>query len=113
MDRSIDLLLPLASKFNLSMTAFGENITDASVPSYGSLSLTDAFDGQLEPAPITPTDSASYRLLSGTILATHQASSEYKNLGREMIIAPGMMTGTSFHFLRDEDALNRSFRKHG
>ncbi|KZS94485.1 carboxypeptidase S, partial [Sistotremastrum niveocremeum HHB9708] len=95
MERSIDLLLPLASKFNLSVTAFGENITDASVPSYGSLTLTDAFDGQLEPAPITPTDSASYRLLSGTILATHKASSAYKNLGREMVIAPGMMTGNT------------------
>lgn len=93
MERSTKLLLPLASRFNLSVTSFGKNVTDPSLASYGSLSLSDAFDGQLEPAPITPTDSAAYKLLSGTILATHQASSDYKQLGKEMTIAPGMMTG--------------------
>ncbi|KXN86588.1 Carboxypeptidase S [Leucoagaricus sp. SymC.cos] len=92
--RDIDLLRPLAERFNLTFTAFGESMTNANGPSQGSLTLSDAFNDALEPAPITSTDAAPYQLLSGTIKATYNT---YRGLegSDNIIVAPGMMTGNT------------------
>ncbi|KIJ24736.1 hypothetical protein M422DRAFT_130902, partial [Sphaerobolus stellatus SS14] len=47
------ILSPLASKFNLSVTAFGSDLT-GDTPAYGSLFLSDAWGTALRPAPVTP-----------------------------------------------------------
>ncbi|KAH8116276.1 carboxypeptidase S [Phellopilus nigrolimitatus] len=85
------LLAKLAKKFNLTYDAFGQNLHTGSS---GSLTLTDAFGTALEPAPITPTDEAPYKLLSGTIRATYNSHRNYQN-AEEVQIAPGLMTGNT------------------
>jgi Gly-Xaa carboxypeptidase len=91
--RDTELLKSLASKFNLSYSAFGVNLTDKDAPAYGTLTLSNAFHGGLEPAPITPTDEEPYKLLSGTIRATYNAR---RPLQRDIItIAPSIMSGNT------------------
>ena len=67
-----ELLKPIAAKFNLSFTSFGKPITDPSAPSYGSVTLSSAWDTQLEPAPTSPyKGSAAFDILSGTIKSVY------------------------------------------
>lgn len=87
----------LASAYNLSFTAFGKQVTDSSAPAYGTLTLSDAWGVSLPPAPITPTrgdDAAPFRLLAGTIKATHNA---FRNLSDDdsVIVSPGIMSGNT------------------
>lgn len=98
MKRDTKLLVPLAKTFNLSFTAYGQKISTVDGPTHGSLELTDAWGTALEPAPVTPTDpdSEPYRLLSGTIIGTYEASSEYMTNKEAIIVAPGMSTGKNF-----------------
>ncbi|KAJ3566922.1 hypothetical protein NP233_g6693 [Leucocoprinus birnbaumii] len=92
--RDTDLLRSIAKKYNLTYTAFGDNISSVDDPSQGSLILEVAFDDALEPAPITPTNAAPYKLLSGTIKAAYN---RYRDLegSNNVIVAPGMMTGNT------------------
>ncbi|KAH9074826.1 hypothetical protein EDB83DRAFT_2312331 [Lactarius deliciosus] len=73
--RDTDILKHLAKEFNLSFTAFGSDITPTGAPTAGKLTLADAWESGLEPAPVTPTDedSAPWQLLSGTIKAVYNA----------------------------------------
>ena len=88
------LLAHLATKFNLSYTAFGEDVYTGSGAKYGSLEISDAWGTALEPAPITPMDGEAYKLLSGTIKATFNAHRKFKNT-EEIQVAPGIMTGNT------------------
>ncbi|EIN06189.1 carboxypeptidase S [Punctularia strigosozonata HHB-11173 SS5] len=91
------LLADLADKFNLSYTAFGEKVsTEAEgAPAWGTLTLTDAWGTALEPAPITPTDAAPYKVLSGTIKAAYAAHRGLSYEEDAITIAPGIMTGNT------------------
>lgn len=93
--RDTELVISLAKKFNLSLTAYGQEIKTVKGPTYGSLELTDAWGTALEPAPVTPTDpdAEPYKLLSGTIIATYEASQSYKESNKSIIVAPGISTG--------------------
>lgn len=75
------LLTPLASKFNLSLMAFGNEVFSDQETRYGTLTLTDAWGTALEPAPITPTDpeDAAYKLLSGSIKSSLLDSEIFRN----------------------------------
>ncbi|KDQ15508.1 hypothetical protein BOTBODRAFT_54770 [Botryobasidium botryosum FD-172 SS1] len=86
-------LKPLAEQFNLAFSVFGANITSPT-NSAGTLVVSDAFDKTLEPAPVTPTDAAAYKLLSGTIRSAY-ANGRGRSTGNKMIVAPGMMTGNT------------------
>ena len=67
-----ELIRPLAAKFNLSFTAFGEVITDPSAPSSGSVALSDPWGTQLNPAPSSSyKDSVAFDILSGTIKSVY------------------------------------------
>ncbi|KAG0709350.1 hypothetical protein DFH29DRAFT_1027587 [Suillus ampliporus] len=94
--RDIQLLESLADNFNLSYTAFGTHISNADAPSYGTLTLSDAFVGGLDPAPVTPSgqDAAPFQLLSGTIKATYNSQ---RNLSGSdaIIVSPGIMSGNT------------------
>lgn len=93
--RDMELLKPLASRFNLTYTAFGESILGGNAaPSQGSLALGDPFHDELEPAPITPQDAAPYQLLSGTIKATYNSHRGLDGTDN-VIVAPGMMSGNT------------------
>jgi Gly-Xaa carboxypeptidase len=74
MSKHVALIKPLAENFNLSFIAFGVPITNPSLPSFGSLVISNAWGSQLEPAPVTPytgKESAAYQLLSGTIKSVY------------------------------------------
>ncbi|KAJ8521566.1 hypothetical protein ONZ45_g1729 [Pleurotus djamor] len=94
MEHDTALLKGLAKKFNLTYTAFGENIIQAD-NSKGSLSLSDAWGTALEPAPKTPTDrnAAPFALLSGTIKATYNAHRSIT--GDNIVVGPGIMSGNT------------------
>lgn len=91
-ERDADLLAGLAETFNLTYNAFGKNIRAGSS---GSLTLTDAWGTALEPAPVSPTDSKAYKLLSGTIKATYSSHRDSDADEEEIKIAPGIMTGNT------------------
>ncbi|KAJ6627633.1 carboxypeptidase S [Mycena sp. CBHHK59/15] len=88
----------LASKFNLSMTAYGEEMTSASI-SAGSLILTAPLRVSLEPAPITPTgaDAAPYQILAGTIRSTYNTRRALKGAKDDLplFVTPGLMSGNT------------------
>ncbi|KAG9119676.1 hypothetical protein FRC07_005185 [Ceratobasidium sp. 392] len=65
-------LLPLARKYNLTLSAFSSNQTPTT-GTLGTLTLSDVFGTALEPAPVAPTagkEATAYRLLSGVIRKT-------------------------------------------
>jgi len=94
--RDRDVLKRLAKEFNLTYTAFGEVVSDEDGPTAGTLTLTEAWDTPLEPAPITPfgEDSAPWRLLSGTIKATFNAHRGLDGTDN-IIVSPGIVTGNT------------------
>jgi Gly-Xaa carboxypeptidase len=91
------LLKELAKDFNLTYTAFGSKLTAEGAPAKGTLTLSDAFNGGLEPAPVTPSgpDAAPYQLLSGTIKATYNAHRGMEPETDAIIVAPSMMSGNT------------------
>ncbi|EMD39065.1 hypothetical protein CERSUDRAFT_112759 [Gelatoporia subvermispora B] len=86
------LLKKLAGEFNLSVTAFGDDLSQGA-PAYGTLTLSDAWGTALAPAPDTPVDAAPYALLSGTIKATYNAHRDLQ--GDNIIVSPGIMSGNT------------------
>ncbi|KAJ6591703.1 hypothetical protein DFH09DRAFT_1025676 [Mycena vulgaris] len=91
------LLKSLASKFNLTYTAFGDLISEEGAPAIGTLTLKDAYGTSLEPAPVSPIrgeESAPYKLLSGTIKATYNAHRSLTD-SSAIAVAPGMSTGNT------------------
>lgn len=91
------LLLHLARQFNLSYTAFGKQIGDADAPAYGTLTLSDAWNAALEPAPVTPSageDAGAFRLLAGTIKTVYRV---HRNITDDetVIVSPGIMSGNT------------------
>ncbi|EIN04704.1 carboxypeptidase S [Punctularia strigosozonata HHB-11173 SS5] len=93
--RYIHLLAPLAAAFNLSYTAFGTSILGPTTETLGELIVTNP-DG-LEPAPTVPTDPGAkpFALLSGTIRATYAKRREALGGAREVLVAPGIISGNT------------------
>lgn len=95
--RLIDVLSPVAKRFNLSITAFGQSISGAVVsdaPSSGRLNLSDAFGTGLEPAPITPTSgSPPWNFLSGVIRNVISTSTRETYAGKTIVVAPTILLG--------------------
>ncbi|KAI9453412.1 hypothetical protein BJY52DRAFT_1189633 [Lactarius psammicola] len=90
------ILKHLAKEFNLSFTSFGSDVTPKGTPTAGKLTLTDAWNTGLEPAPVTPTDedSAPWRLLSGTIKATYNAHRGLEGADN-IFVSPGITSGNT------------------
>ena len=87
----------LASHFNLSVKAFGKQLSDVDAPAYGTLELSDAFIDGVEPAPITPSsgdEAGAYRLLAGTIKSVYRAHHSVTD-DDTVIISPGIMSGNT------------------
>lgn len=87
--RVTNLLTPLASQYNLSLTAFGDVIFSDQETRYGTLTLSDAWGTALEPAPLTPTDphDAPYKLLSGSIKSSLLDSELFRDTNTTVIIS--------------------------
>ncbi|KAF8217538.1 carboxypeptidase S [Mycena galopus ATCC 62051] len=96
--RDANLLLPLAARFNLSVTAYGELLTSApdTAAAFGTLELSAP--QTLEPAPITPSEEGNkpYALLAGTIRAVFREARRGKEEEeKEIVVAPGIMSGNT------------------
>lgn len=91
------LLRKLAHKFNLTYTAFGEQLSKQGVPAYGTLELSDAWGTALEPAPITPIEGKPFALLAGTIRSTYARHRGTDPVAHDdqIVVAPGIMTGNT------------------
>lgn len=78
------LAAQVSHKHNLTLHAFNHSETPSSI-------TLSAHDTLLEPAPVTPTDTSAdkstpYSVLAGTTRALY---------GKEMLVAPGIMTGNT------------------
>ncbi|KAH8093807.1 carboxypeptidase S [Cristinia sonorae] len=94
-DRDTEVVLSLAQEFNLSVTAFGKQLSGEGVPAYGKLVLSDAWGASLEPAPLTPTgDAAAYQLLAGTVKATYSSHRGLDDTD-DVVVSPGHMSGNT------------------
>lgn len=92
-DSVVSLLSPVASKHNLELVGFNNASVSSMSESYrGKVTLSDAWGDALEPAPISPTDSAAYKLLSGTIRAAWEDAHPTEE---SIIVAPSMMGGNT------------------
>ncbi|KAJ7760621.1 hypothetical protein DFH07DRAFT_957457 [Mycena maculata] len=91
------LLLLLATRFNLTYTAFGVPISsEAGAPARGALALGEMY--ALEPAPVTLTAGAearAYRLLSGSIKATYDTRVGADAGGETVAVVPSTMSGNT------------------
>ncbi|KAJ7746256.1 hypothetical protein B0H16DRAFT_959588 [Mycena metata] len=97
------LLQPLASRFNLTYTAFGVNVSEPGAPASGALTLGEMY--ALEPAPVTPTsgsEAAPYQLLAGSIRAAYETrtrraatDSEDNDDDDPVVVAPSIMSGNT------------------
>ena len=81
-------LLPLAEKYNLTLSSFSQsNLTTGGA---GTLTSSDAWGTALDPAPVTPTEgdeASAYRLLSGVIRHTR---------GKKVTaVSPAIMSGNT------------------
>jgi len=90
----MELLIPLARKFYLTYTAFGETIIKGNSPSTGNLTLQMTIHSGLEPSSIAPVGNPAYVFLSGTIKATYSSHCGFK-AADTIIVAPGVMTGNT------------------
>lgn len=92
---------PIAHKYGPALQAF-----DGTAPTQSSIHLAAGLD-TLEPAPLTPLDTAEYRILAGTI----------RTVFPNVLVAPGMSSGNtdtksywnlSKHIFRFEPSLHGS-----
>jgi Gly-Xaa carboxypeptidase len=89
------LFIPFAWEHNITFIAFGNNTTDLERPASGKFELLSTWDSGLEPSPITPTNSSTYHLLSGSILATHAKSVVRDEGTNKMSVAPALLGGNA------------------
>ncbi|KAI9440732.1 hypothetical protein H4582DRAFT_2074519 [Lactarius indigo] len=91
-----NILKHLANDFNLSFTAFGLDVTPKGTHTAGRLTLEEAWESGLKPAPVTPTDedSAPWRLLSGTIKAAYNAHRGLEGADN-IFVSPGITSGNT------------------
>jgi Gly-Xaa carboxypeptidase len=72
-------------KFALSLDAWGDISGNTSSSSAGRITLSD-FDEPLNPAPVSPTDTETYKTFTGTIKQV---------FGKDVVVAPSLMTGNT------------------
>ena len=84
-----EVLLPVALAFNLTLDAFGRNVT-AGDGSGGHLALSNAWERHLEPSPKSPTDlQGPWGVLVGTI----KASLQQRYGDRPVVVSPSLEQG--------------------
>ncbi|KAJ2977815.1 hypothetical protein NUW54_g11373 [Trametes sanguinea] len=114
----VDVVVPAAARFNLSVEAFGKNVSAGSSKG-GHVVLSDAFGTGLEPSPVTPMgEHDPYHVLAGTIKSTIETAEGYNASG--VVVAPLLQLGNTdtryywnltrnivrYKHLRDTDRFN-------
>ena len=95
--RDASIIEELVEKFNLSYIAFGKDLRSSGGLASGSIEVSDAFGTALKPAPVTPTgqDAIAFQVLSGTIIATYDEIRRNETFVKNVVVAPGIMTGNT------------------
>lgn len=97
--RFTDIVSPIAKEFNLSISAFSEEVEQVSptLDTKGHLRISAAYGSGLDPAPVSPTKgSGPWELLSGSIMytfSTNQRTSSIKT--NDYVVAPGLNLGNT------------------
>ncbi|KIJ65717.1 hypothetical protein HYDPIDRAFT_39633 [Hydnomerulius pinastri MD-312] len=86
----IGVLSPIASKYDLTLDAFGRVVISGKA---GKITLTDAYGTSLEPSPITPTEQGPWSILAGTIKAVFESSPQYHT--SNVVVAPSLIIGNT------------------
>lgn len=84
------------SHFNLSYVAFDKRITtELDEPTYGSLILSRPEGHGREPAPVSPTADAPFRVLSGSVKAAYAMHRGLDAGANGLVVSPGMKSGNT------------------
>ncbi|KAI0704318.1 hypothetical protein BC835DRAFT_1262208 [Cytidiella melzeri] len=119
MHRFTATVLPVAKRYNLTLTAFG-SVAYGGGAGKGEIVLSDAWGTALEPAPRTPTnaeedgDARAYEVLMGTIKAALKTSPKYKD--RKVVVMPKLALGMLFfllHYTKSYWKLTRNIFRYG
>lgn len=88
-------VLPVARAFDLSVDAFGQNVTaGAGSGAGGHVALSDAWGTALEPSAATPMGKGDpYGVFAGTVKATIESSDRYDAKG--VVVAPLLTIGNT------------------
>ncbi|KAK7036266.1 carboxypeptidase S [Favolaschia claudopus] len=92
LSRDASLVMDLAEKYNLSVIAYGEPLTPADIPTYGSVLIRAPI--HLEPAPVSPIEAKPFQILAGSIRTARQTGMRTTR-DDDVYVAPGMMTGNT------------------
>lgn len=86
----IELLTPLAIKYDLALVAFGSNVTCGGA---GQVVLSDFLGTALEPSPVTPTEYGPWAILQGSIKAAFESSPARNN--SKVVVIPSLSIGNT------------------
>ncbi|KAG9090337.1 hypothetical protein FS749_000637 [Ceratobasidium sp. UAMH 11750] len=87
----------LGARFNLSVEAFGHDVSEGDKPFYGSINATVEAHKALDVAPLSPTDvdSKPWVVLSSSIRGAYRDSKREKVAEGDIIVAPALMSGNT------------------
>ncbi|KAJ8586003.1 carboxypeptidase S [Rhizopogon salebrosus TDB-379] len=89
----IDILTPIALKYDLAVVAFGSNVTSGGA---GQVTLTDFLDTALEPSPVTPTGYGPWAILQASIRAAFESSPTLNS--SNVVVSPSLSIDTRFYW---------------
>ncbi|KAG9104366.1 hypothetical protein FRC06_003172 [Ceratobasidium sp. 370] len=85
------------ARFNLSVEAFGQDVSKGEGPFYGLINATIGGHDALDVAPLSPTDvdSKPWVVLSSSIRGAYRDSKREKVVEGDIIVAPALMSGNT------------------
>lgn len=83
--------------FNLSVEAFGHDVSKGEGPFYGTINATFEDTTTIDVAPLSPTDSESkpWNVLSSSIRGAYRDSKNEKVAEGDIIVSPALMSGNT------------------
>jgi len=86
----IDLLTPVALKYDLALVAFDRNVTSGGA---GQVTLSEFLGSALEPSPVTPTKYGPWAILQGSMKAAFESSPALNS--SNVVVTPSLSIGNT------------------